>query len=178
MYKSVVIPSVVYGCEVWNDLKNKDLFLLNRPQHFVAEHAQKFSTLTRSDICESMVGLRSIICELEKRKLFFFWKLCKMDYGYLVKNIFMHRLFTCMSDTRHRIGSVPEILNILSKYNLFDFLTYYTKNADFPEKRHWKRIVVDAVNQKHDFDWQTRIKCIKIRKSTKMSKICFFQCVT
>ena len=72
MYKSVVIPSVVYGCEVWNDLKNKDLFLLNRPQHFVAEHAQKFSTLTRSDICESMVGLRSIICELEKRKLFFF----------------------------------------------------------------------------------------------------------
>jgi hypothetical protein len=33
----------------------------------------------------------------------------------------------------------------------------YTKHADFPEKPHWKRIVVDAVNQKHDYDWQTRI---------------------
>jgi hypothetical protein len=56
---SIVIPSVLYGCEVWNDLKNKDLLLLNKLQHFVAKHAHKFSTLTRSDICESMVGLYS-----------------------------------------------------------------------------------------------------------------------
>jgi hypothetical protein len=62
-----------------------------------------------------------------------------------------------MSDNRHRIGFVPEMLNILSKYNLSDFLTNYTKNADFPGKPHWKFIVVDAVNQKHDNDWQTRI---------------------
>jgi len=40
--KAVVIPSVFNGCEVWNALKNKDLLLLNRLQHFVA---QKFSTL-------------------------------------------------------------------------------------------------------------------------------------
>jgi hypothetical protein len=44
----------------------------------VAKHTQKFNTLTRSDMCESMVGWRSIICEIEKRKLFFFGKLCKM----------------------------------------------------------------------------------------------------
>jgi len=123
----------------------------------VAKNAQKISTLARSDLCENMVGLRSIICEIEKRKLFFFGKLCKMDNGYLVQNISIHRLFTCMSDNRHRKGCVPEILNILSKYNLSDFLTCYTRNADFPEKPHWKRIVVDAVNQKHDYDWQTCI---------------------
>ena len=69
----------------------------------------------------------------------------------------MHRFFTCMSDNRHRIRFVAEILNILSKYNLSDFLTNYTKHADFPEKPHWKSIVVGAVNQKHDYDGQTRI---------------------
>jgi hypothetical protein len=37
LYKSVVIPSVINGYEVWNDLKNKDLLLLNRLQHFVAQ---------------------------------------------------------------------------------------------------------------------------------------------
>ena len=63
---------------------------------------QKFSTLIRLDICESMVGLHG--CEIEKHKLFFFGKLCKMDNGYLVKNIFIHRLFTCMSDNGNRIG--------------------------------------------------------------------------
>ena len=65
-----------------------------------------------------------------------------------------------MSDNRHRIGFVPEMLNILSKYNLSDFLTNYTKNAEFPEKPHWKRIVVDAVNQKHNYDWQARINLV------------------
>ena len=44
------------GSEVWNDLKDKDLLLLNRLQRFVAKHAQKFNTLTRSYICESMAG--------------------------------------------------------------------------------------------------------------------------
>jgi hypothetical protein len=55
------------------------------------------------------------------------------------------------------IEFIPEILNILSKCNLSDFFTNYTKNADFPEKPHWKHIVVNAVNQKHDNDWQTCI---------------------
>jgi hypothetical protein len=49
------------------------------------------------------------------------------------------------------------ILKILNKYNLFVFLTNYTKNADFQGKSHCKRIVVNAVDQKHDNDWQTRI---------------------
>ena len=47
LYKSVVIPSVLYGCEVKNDLKNKDLLLLNILQHYVAKHAHKSSTLAR-----------------------------------------------------------------------------------------------------------------------------------
>jgi hypothetical protein len=42
-----------------------------------------------------------------------------------------------MSDNRHRIRFVAEMLNILSKYNLSDFLTNYTKHADFPEKPHF-----------------------------------------
>lgn len=32
LYKYVVIPSVLYGCEVWNYLKNKNILLLNRLQ--------------------------------------------------------------------------------------------------------------------------------------------------
>lgn len=39
LYKSVVILSVLYGYEVWNDVKNKDPLLLNRLQHYVAKHA-------------------------------------------------------------------------------------------------------------------------------------------
>lgn len=92
LYKSVVIPSFSYGCEIQHHLKNIDLLLLNRLQHFAVSSVQKFSTLTRSDMCESMVGLRSMICIIEKSKLFFLGKLCKIYNGYLVNNIFIHRL--------------------------------------------------------------------------------------
>ena len=40
---------------------------------------------------------------------------------------------------------------------MFVFFTNYTKNADFRGKSHCKRIVVNAVDQKPDNDWQTRI---------------------
>lgn len=48
---------------MWNNLKSKDIILLNRPQHFIVKHGQRLPITTRSDICESMVGLRTIICE-------------------------------------------------------------------------------------------------------------------
>jgi hypothetical protein len=70
LYKTVVIPSCLYGCEIWNNLKNQDNSLLNRLQHFIVKHIQKLPKLTRSDICESLihVGLNPITCEIEKSK--------------------------------------------------------------------------------------------------------------
>jgi len=94
LYKSVVIPSVFDSWETWNDLKNKELLLLNRLQHFVEKHTEKFITMTRLDYCESMVRLRSTTCEIDQRNLFSSWKTVKNGQGHLVKNIFMHRLFS------------------------------------------------------------------------------------
>jgi hypothetical protein len=69
-YKTVLIPFCLYGCEVWNNLKNQDSSLLNRLQHFIVKHIQKLPKLTRSDICESLVhvGLNPNTCEIEKCK--------------------------------------------------------------------------------------------------------------
>jgi hypothetical protein len=50
--------------------KNQDISLLKRLQHFIVKHVQKLPKLTRSDICESLVGLNPITCEVEKRKLY------------------------------------------------------------------------------------------------------------
>ena len=45
---------------------------------------------------------------------------------------------------------------MLHKYNLSVFFTNYKKNAIFGGNL-WKSIVVNAVGQKLDNDWQTRI---------------------
>jgi hypothetical protein len=54
IYKKFVLTSVLFGCEVWNNLKAKDWSILNRLQHFIAKDVQHFNKPTRSAICESM----------------------------------------------------------------------------------------------------------------------------
>lgn len=98
LYNTVVIPSCLYGCEVWNSLKNQGISLLKRLQHFTVKHILKLRKLTRCDICESLVCLNSITCEVEKRKLHFFGKLSNMNSKHLPKKIFLNILFTRVFD--------------------------------------------------------------------------------
>lgn len=39
LYTRVVLPSIVYGCELWYDLRKKDLQGLNTLKHFICKHA-------------------------------------------------------------------------------------------------------------------------------------------
>ena len=156
LYKTVVIPTSLYGCELWTNLKNQDFIILNRLQHFIVKHAQKLPNRTRSDMCESMVGLHPITCEIEKRKLYFLGKLCIMDSNFLPKKIFLFRLFTCIFDSVGRFGFIPDIFYILQKYNLSEFMLDYLLYGNFPTKFQWKHIVVNAIHSTETESWNIR----------------------
>lgn len=111
---------MLYNC----DFRVVTFVLLNRLQHFVTKHTQKFGTLIQW-LRHSWKHGWTMKYNLWNRKVYNFCKF-KMVNGYLllVKNIFMHKLFTCMSDNENRIGFIPEIMNILGKFcNQSDFLT-------------------------------------------------------
>ena len=40
LYKRIVLPYVLYGCELWNDLNTRDIHDLNTSQHLVAKKIQ------------------------------------------------------------------------------------------------------------------------------------------
>lgn len=110
LYKKVVLPSTLYGCEIWNELKSQDYQLLNKFQHFIVKDIQGLKTSTRSDMCESLVGLRPITSEIDKKKLLFFEKLCNFSHDILVKKIFLFRLFTYLNDKQDKsFGYVKDI---------------------------------------------------------------------
>ena len=67
--------------------------MLKKFQHFVIKDIQDLKISTRSDMCESMRGMLSITCEIDKRKLLFSGKVCKLDCNYLTKAIFLTRLY-------------------------------------------------------------------------------------
>ena len=158
LYKSVVLPILLYGCEVWNDIKGQDINLLNILQHFVVKNVQRFKPKTRSDICESMVGLRNIICEIDKRKLLFFGKLCSLENKFLAKQVLLQRLYTCLPDCSKRSGFIPDIIKIMLTYELSEVLNQFILEGNFPTKIVWRRSINEAIKVKHDTEWLNRIK--------------------
>ncbi|VDI31056.1 Hypothetical predicted protein, partial [Mytilus galloprovincialis] len=83
LYNKIVVPAVLYGCELWNGIKPKDIRCLETFQHFIVKHIQGFPKRTRSDMCESMTNLERLPILVEKRKLMFLYKLCEMKGNHL-----------------------------------------------------------------------------------------------
>ncbi len=69
LYRKIIMPTVLYGCELWNHLTKAESDELNKLQHFIVKKIQGFNIRTRSDMCESMLGLYRITSEIDKRKL-------------------------------------------------------------------------------------------------------------
>lgn len=103
IYKTVVIPSMLYGCELWNNLSAKDAQRLHVFQHSVCKTAQ-----TRSDICESLFGVYPISSEIDKRKLIFLGWLCLLNYEILADRIFLTRHFSFLENlSKYQLGFIP-----------------------------------------------------------------------
>ena len=63
------------------------------------------------------------------------------------KQIFVRRLFQYKTkkDNNRQYGFVPDIYNILSKFNLLDYLEIYIKSNKFPTKYCWKQLVKKSI---------------------------------
>lgn len=53
---------------------------------------------TRSDRCEIMLGIYPIVSEIDKRKLLFFGKICKLDTVCLTRNMFLAELYDLINN--------------------------------------------------------------------------------
>lgn len=158
IYKTVTLPTVLYGCELLSNLRKSDIVIFDTFQHFAAKKILNLQKRTRSDMCQSILGLHPIIAYIDKRKLYFLQKLCKLDDDFMSKTIFLTRLFSYFIDkNRTQYGFIPDVLTIVSKYGLETYMNNYLLNGQFPEKHVWKVIVNEAVNNFQTEQWILRI---------------------
>ena len=45
------------------------------------------------------------------------------------------------------MGFIPDIVRILKKYSLWEYLDYYLQTGNFPIKSEWKRVVVESLKK-------------------------------
>ena len=151
---------MLYGCEIWSNLTKKDIHQLEVFQHYAAKIILNVRKSTRSDMCESMLGLNRITCEIEKRKLYFLQCLTESPPNSVSKDILIRRLikyFECDIGPIKQEGFVPDIVTILRKYELLPFIVKYTEDGNFPTRRAWKYIVRGSIQKRENEQLEDRM---------------------
>ena len=98
LYQKIVIPTILCGSEIWNHLSAAELDKVNRTQRRIVKNIQGFPLRTRTDICESMLGLHPLSTEIVKRKLMFLHKIMSLSADTIPSQIFFRSLFLYVRD--------------------------------------------------------------------------------
>ncbi|CAG2245958.1 unnamed protein product [Mytilus edulis] len=148
----------LYGCELWNNLTKSELLLLERAHRFVCKAVQGLPKRSRSDKCTSLLGWLCIECYIDKCKLLFFGRLCRLNSAHLPKQIMMARLlefkYTCVDN---QLGFIPDMYRLFIKYNLLQYVVNLIELGSFPSKIVWNNVVSQNIHKTEQLKWLERI---------------------
>lgn len=147
LYHSIVLPRSLYGAELWHRTLSCEIQDLNVAHRFCLKKIQSLPKRAKSVIVESMAKSYCIEAYVDKRKLSFIGRLCRLNCFTLAKKIFIERLYqnNVIPERRHS-GIVCELLKVVAKYNLMSHVTEFMATVEFPSKRLWKSLVDKSVS--------------------------------
>jgi hypothetical protein len=137
LYKCIVLPRAMYGVELWSQNTAQDLAKLERAHNFCLKAIQTFPVRTKSVINHCMVNLYCLETYMDLKKLIFFGRLCLLcKYG-LAKSAFLERLYQyhyVTSTFKCQLGFLPDVMRVISKYNMCHYASEYVNHCVFPSK--------------------------------------------
>lgn len=159
LYKKVIKPIALYGSELWFNLSPSCLRSINRFQHFVVKKVQGLPSSTRSDMCEAMIGLHKLNCDISVKKLLFLHKILSLDTKSVCRNVFLRRYYSFVTpNTSVTYGYIPDICSLLYKYGLQSFISDVIHlPACLPSKRAWTILVKRLVYTADEESWRSRV---------------------
>ena len=157
LYVSVVLPTALYGCELWSNLSKEHLAMLEASHRFCIKYIQNLPEYTRTDVALSLIGMLPIEAEIDKRKLIFLGQVCSLNPSSIIKKVFAQRLMSYKNNAIKASGFVPDIFRLCRKYNLLAIVNNYISSGRFPSKLVWKRIVSNNISIVYSSEINARI---------------------
>ena len=111
LYKTIVLPTVLYGWETWTNRSKRKPQDLNLFQHYVVKKIQQFPVTIRSDIAECLPGLFRITVKVDRRKLRFLHKVISIPTSTTSRQLSLYRLYKSMVNTHNshvKYGFIPD----------------------------------------------------------------------
>ena len=158
LYKTIVLPRALYGCELWNGLTVDSKVRLERMHRFCMKIAQGLNDRVRTDMVMALIGMHPIMAEIEKRKLLFLGSILRLPSEDISKKILVFKMSRYMMDpTLVKTGYVPDMFEILAELDLMTHIERYFQESVFPGKPLWKAIVNKAINTREEMKYNQRI---------------------
>ena len=176
IYEHIVLPRILYACELWTDLTVNEMRMLESAHRYCIKYIQGFHPRTRTDICLPMVGCANIEAYIDKKKLLFLRRLIVSPFTSRVRDLAFYRCSsTLLLD--NTTGFFKNILGILEKYNLLEYLQNFMQSGTFPTKGCWKNIVKSRISTVQQQLWLDRIdNNSEFRRFKKIHKELFKTC--
>ena len=77
----------------------------------------------------------------------------------LARKIFDLRLNLFMlREQIHQTGFIPDIWQILRRYQLDEYVTTYITSSKFPSKHQWKTLISRKITQRYEGEWSQRVQ--------------------
>lgn len=152
------LSAMTYGCELWCSLGKSEKEDLNRVTAFAAKRFQGLPVACHSDGAIGCLGMWTTMGYVDKAKLLFVGNVVRASPDQLHKKVFVTRLMAYLYGTHSKqYGFIPEILELLKKYELLEHLENYLCSGMFPVKRVWRNIVMDRVHALEEQLWRNRV---------------------
>ena len=158
LYKQIVLPTALYGSELWTDLSSAQQLQLDKMQRFCLKVCQGLPRRTRTDMAHSLLGIPRISAFVQRNILFFWRRLCVLDSDTLCKKVFIHRLSQYISAGRQSSSRlIARCFEVAENLHLMDTLVQYNNTKLIPAKELWKKLVQDAILQHEEEEYHTRV---------------------
>ena len=100
IYKCIVLPKALYGCETWYTVTESDILSLERVQRFCIKHMQGLNIRTRTDIALSIMAMYTIESDIDFRKLTALGHRCRLNIDHWLGIVFLNRM--CSFDENNK----------------------------------------------------------------------------
>jgi hypothetical protein len=155
IWTTVGLPTMLFGGELWSNITKTEYDILERVNRFAAKRAQGLAPSTRSEAALGSLGLWTIEGHIDKVQLMFLHKLLSLKSTNVDKIIFVVRLSSFFNGvTKKKMGFIPNIVRILNKYGLGDYLTTYIQTGQVQTKSSWKSLVKASIHQFQLQSWR------------------------
>ena len=102
---------------------------------------------TKGVIARGRMAEMGRLCSfVDCKKLIFLGRLCRLKQFVLAKDIFLQRFYQFLHATESDCdlsgrGFIPDIVDIIVKYDLWEYFANYIRDGYFPSKAMWRNIV-------------------------------------